>query len=187
MSALTILRTPDLVTGTAGFLCSAFCFLRCWWGWKRRPCSVWGGRRHACVTCPSLVPGLLLSFPGSTDDASERFFLQTRPVVSGLPPCLRGTLEGPGLPGDVRKGPSACWSRLCPTSHRQGDSDVLARAGGDVPELSAVGRCALRRVEPLSGTPRGPPWDVHSHGGPPRTPPPPRPSVLVLTIHALWL
>nr|CAI9698050.1 unnamed protein product [Rangifer tarandus platyrhynchus] len=130
---------------------------------------------------------LLLSFPGSTDDASERFFLQTRPVVSGLPPCLRGTLEGPGLPGDVRKGPSACWSRLCPTSHRQGDSDVLARAGGDVPELSAVGRCALRRVEPLSGTPRGPPWDVHSHGGPPRTPPPPRPSVLVLTIHALWL
>lgn len=32
--AMIPVRTPDLVAGTAGFLCSAFCLLRCWWGWN---------------------------------------------------------------------------------------------------------------------------------------------------------
>ena len=55
-------------------------------------------------------------------------------------------------------------------------SNILAWVGGDVLELSAAGRRALRQVEPLSALPAGsrgvhrPP--VHSLGGPPRTLPP---------------
>lgn len=43
---------------------------------------------------------------------------------------------------------------------------------GDVPELSVAGRHALRQVEPLSGTPRGPPFTAVGvlHERPPRTP-----------------
>ena len=121
-------------------------------------------RGHRCVlTAPSpkgwpltclcnasfLGPRVLLRFLRSRDDASERFFLQTCPVVSGLQLCLRGTFERLGVPGDVRKGLSASWSHLCPHlpwTRRQ--SHVLTRAGGDG---------TLQQVGPLLGTPHGPP------------------------------
>ena len=96
-----------------------------------------------------LGPRVLLRFLRSRDDASERFFLQTCPVVSGLQLCLRGTFERLGVPGDVRKGLSASWSHLCPHlpwTRRQ--SHVLTRAGGDG---------TLQQVGPLLGTPHGPP------------------------------
>ena len=88
-----------------------------------------------------LGPRVLLRFLKSRDDASEQFFLQTCPVVSGLQPCLRGTFEGLGVPGDVKKGLSASWSHLCPHlpwTRRQ--SHVLTRAGGDV-LCSRLGHC----------------------------------------------
>ena len=92
------------------------------------------------------------------------------PLVSG------GLSRGSGSQGTSGRGrlPAGVASAHLPRTRKP--SDVLSQVGGDVPELSAAGRRALRQVEPLSGSPCGLLWDaqapVHSRGGPPRTTPP---------------
>lgn len=86
---------------------------------------------------PFRVPGF---FEEAETYASEQFFLQTCAVVSG---------------GDVRKGPSACWSRSASLST---DEETWSH----VPSPGREGRAepsrrrALQQVEPLSNSHRPP-------------------------------